>query len=279
MHEVAIVGAGGLGGELAHLLARRDSVRRIRLIDERGQVAAGTALDIMQAAPIEAFATQVTGSTDIAVAVGASLVVLADQAGGGEWPGEEGLMLLRRLSLTGGAAVLLAGATHRELVERAVRELRLPRTRVIGTAPEALAAALRALVALEVDGSPRDVALTVLGVPPSHVVVPWEDATIWGVAASRVLDAPARRRLASRAEALWPPGPHTLAWAAVAVVEAIAGKSRRTVSCFVGPDDAAGRRHRAAALPVRLQPGGIASVLEARLTPHDSVALDNAMLL
>ena len=61
MQDVAIIGAGELGGALAHVLARRDVASTIRLIDETGGVAAGKALDIMQSAPIERFATRVVG--------------------------------------------------------------------------------------------------------------------------------------------------------------------------------------------------------------------------
>jgi malate/lactate dehydrogenase len=43
MQDVAIVGAGELGGNLAHVLAGRDVVRSIRLIDSAGNVAAGKA--------------------------------------------------------------------------------------------------------------------------------------------------------------------------------------------------------------------------------------------
>src|SRR5687768_7424277 len=177
MHEVAIVGAGELGGALAHVLARRDIASRIRLIDASGQIAAGKALDIMQASPIQRFSTTVSGSTDITKAASADIVVLADGAGGPEWQDGQGLLLLTQLAAVAAKAlVLCAGATQRELVDRAVRELRFARSRIVGSAPEALAGAVRALVALEVDGAPRDVALTVLGVPPAHAVVPWEDA-------------------------------------------------------------------------------------------------------
>src|SRR5205807_2495976 len=98
MLDVAIIGAGELGGELAHVLARRGAVRAIRLIDESGRVAAGKALDIAQAAPVEQFATKMTGSADMNAAAGASVIVVADRFGAsGEWQGEEGLALLRRL--------------------------------------------------------------------------------------------------------------------------------------------------------------------------------------
>ncbi len=280
MQAVAIIGAGELGGALAHVLARRDAVGAIRLIDESGQVAAGKALDIAQAGAAESFATQVSGSTDISTAAGAAIVVIADRVGGGEWNGEDGLMLLKRLvQMASGAILLCAGASQRELVERGVRELGIDRARLLGSAPEALVAAARAIVALEMRGSPRDVALALLGVPPSQIVLPWDAATIGGFAAVRVLDEPSRRRIDARLPALWPPGVYALASAASKVIEAIAGRSRQRAVCFVGPDDGEGRRTRAAALPVRLGPGGIANVVVPPLNVHDRVALDNAMLL
>jgi malate dehydrogenase len=280
MQEVAIIGAGELGGAVAHLLARHDLVGAIRLVDEKGRVAEGKALDIAQAAPVEGFATQVSGSTDVATVAGAQVVVLADRMGGGEWHGEEGLQLVKRLSLSAARAVIVcAGASQRELVERGVRELRIGRTRLFGSAPEALAGGARALAALATNGSPRDVALSVLGVPPDHTVIPWEDATLAGFALTRLVDEPARRRLSARVTALWPPGPHALASAATLVVEAMAGRSRRIVSCFVAPDTSSGTHTRTAALPVRLGPAGIVDVVLPSLTVVEKVALDNAMAL
>jgi malate dehydrogenase len=280
MHDVAIIGAGELGGLLAHVLARRDATAQIRLIDDSGHVAAGKALDITQSAPIEQFATRVSGSTDVSAAAGAAIIVLADRVNGGEWQGEDGLALLKRLTrLASGAVLLCAGTSCRELIERGARELHLPRARLLGSAPEALAAAMRAIVALETRGSPQDVSLSIAGVPPSQMVVAWDDVTIGGFAATRVLDEPARRRLVARLPALWPPGPYALASAASKVIEALLGRSRRLTTCFVAPDDAAGMRTRAAALPVRLGAGGIADVVLPTLSAHDRVALDNAMML
>src|SRR5262245_14571388 len=179
MLDVAIIGAGELGGAIAHIVARRDAARSITLVDDAGQVAAGKALDIAQAAPVECFATRLSGRTDLASAAGASVVVIADRAGkAGEWQGEDALMLLDRLrGVARSAIVICAGATQRELVDRGVRELKMPRDRLFGSAPEALAGAARALVALAVNGSPRDVSLAVLGLPPAHVVIPWQDAS------------------------------------------------------------------------------------------------------
>jgi malate/lactate dehydrogenase len=280
MSDIAIVGAGELGGAIAHLLARRNAAAVVRLIDERGQVAAGKSLDIMQAAPIEGFATELAGSTEVLSAGGARIVVVADRAGGSEWQGEEGLRVVGRLREAAPEAVILcAGARQRELVDRAVRELHFDRRRILGTAPEALAAGARALVALALDGSPRDVALTVLGIPPSHTIVPWDDAVISGFRMTRRIDEPTRRRLAARIAASWPPGPHALAAVAGKAVDAIAGRTREMLSCFVAPEESARHRARTTAVPARLGARGLEAVVLPPLSVVDQVALDNATLL
>jgi malate dehydrogenase len=285
MLDVAIIGAGELGGAIAHVLARTDIVSSVRLIDEMGHIAAGKALDIMQASPIEGFSTRVSGTNDVFAAAGASLLIVADMAvkagssGLSEWHGDEGLKHLERVSqIAPDRIVICAGAWQRDLVERGARELHMPRTRIFGSAPEALAAAVRAFVALEANGSPSDVSLTVLGVPPSQVVIPWDQATIGGVSLVRVLDEPACRRLAARVAPLWPPGAYALASAAVKAVACIAEQSRAVVSGFVAPDDSSGELARTVALPLRLGWSGVVSAELPPLSVHDRVALDNARL-
>src|SRR5262249_7529604 len=162
---------------------------------------------------------RLSGSTDWATAAGARVIAVADRAGGSEWSGDEGLQLIRQLARSAPAAILLcAGASQRELIDLGVRELRGARTRLFGSAPEALAGGAGALVALAANGSPRDVSLSVLGLPPTHTVIPWEDATLGGFALTRLLDGPTRRRLSARVPALWPPGPYALATAAALVI-------------------------------------------------------------
>jgi len=280
MREIAIVGAGELGGACAHALARGDCARTITIVDERGTAAAGKALDIAQAAPVEAFATQLRGSTDVAAAAGAEVVVIADRFGAGEWLGDDAFALLRRVvQMAPHAIVVCAGAASRDLVDRGVRDLKMARTRIVGSAPEAMAGAAKAMVALALNGSPRDVSLAVLGIPPAHAVIPWEDATAAGFSLTRQLDEPTRRRLDAKIAALWPPGPYALAAAATHVIASIDGRSRRMASCFVAPDESEAARLRTAALPVRFNAAGVAEVILPHLTTVERIALDNAMQL
>ena len=278
MARVAIVGAGELGGALAHKLAARDRIGSVCLIDASRGVAAGKALDIRQSGPIERFGTRVTAGAVDAV-VGAGVVVVADPAApaDGEGPGgpsAEPAALMERIGgLTGSTPIVCADATADRLVAWSVRELGIGRTRIVGSAPEALAAGLRALIALEADLSPGQVAVQVLGTP-EHPVVTWSRASAAGGPLEDRLSPSALARVRRRVGRLWPPGPYALASAAARMVEALAGGgSRRVFTCFV----ADGPRRPASAVPVTLGAGGVDEVVAPALSPNERVQLDNAL--
>ena len=281
MARVAIVGAGELGGALAHKLAARDRIGAVCLIDASRGVAAGKALDILQSGPIERFGTRVTAGAIDAV-VGAGVVVVADPAApaDGEAPGDpaaDPAALMERIAgLTGSTPIVCADAAAGRLVAWSVRELGIGRTRIVGSAPEALAAGLRALIALEADVSPAHVAVQVLGTPPEHPVVAWSSASVAGGPLEERLSPPALARVRRRVERLWPPGPYALASAAARVVEAVAaGGSRRVFTCFVA--DAARRPASSPAAAVTLHAGGVGDVVEPVPSPSERVLLDNAL--
>ena len=187
MSIVAVLGAGTLGGSIAHKIAARDRFNEVRLIDPAQGVAGGKALDIQQSAAVERFGTRVTAHGELDAAAGADAVVLADTAGSMDGPhdadgGEQALETLRRLyRFNRRAFIICGGVLHRRVVERAVAELAISRRRVIGAAPAALQSALRAIVAVELRCPPGDVSLAVLGRPPEHLVIPWNEATVRGL--------------------------------------------------------------------------------------------------
>jgi malate dehydrogenase len=280
MAQVAIVGGGEVGGLLAHALARRNVVSEICLIDDNGRSAMGKALDIMQAAPIEGFSSNVTGAAELSAIASASIVAIADNVGGQQRQADASMLLLRRVrDLAPASLIVCVGADERDLIGRAVREWHFPRTQIFGSAPEALAAGVRALTAIELNAPASDVTLSVLGLPPNHIIVPWDEATLGGYSLVKVLSEPSRRRLDNRMAGLWPPGPFALASAAARAIDTIFRGSRRLVTCFVAPDDSAGMRARAAALPVRLGSEGVIEVAMPELSVRERVRLENAMLL
>src|SRR3990170_3706834 len=96
-------------------------------------------------------------------------------------------MLTRIAPSLADAPIVFAGASQGGLLSRAAGGTRIPRERLIGSSPEALASAITAIVAMEAGCSPREVMLTVLGAPPAGFVVPWSEASIGGYLMQRVL--------------------------------------------------------------------------------------------
>lgn len=278
MTQVAIVGAGEIGGATAHALAASGRVRRVLLIDPAGSIAVGKALDIQQACAIGGSHVHFGGSDDVSRAAGCAACVVADRAGTGEWRGDDGLAMLRHVaSYVPAAPIVLAGALQADLLTRAIIEGGVHRRRLIGSAPEALASAIAAIVALEARCSPADVMLAVLGGPSSGFVVPWSEASIGGYALQQVLSPPQLARIEARVAHLWPPGPYALGAAAARIVGALLSSSRRSFSILALLDGEFGVRDRAGAVPATLSPSGVAHTRTPELTTRERVRVQTAL--
>lgn len=275
---VAVIGAGELGGATAQAIAELDSVRQVRLIDSHPGIAAGKALDIVQAACLDPHATDVVGSADVRHASGAAVVVLADAHGSPsrEWQGEEGLALVRgvwSLAEAERTVIVCAGAAQAALVHTAVRELHVDRRRIVGSAPAAFEAAVRALVAIALNDDAPGVALMVLGRPPSEAVACWSQGTVNGASLASRLAAAQIAAIERRVPRLWPPGPYALASAAARAVRSVIASSRTELTTYVFLDGEMQSRDVVTALPVRLGPEGVVRIIEPELSPQERTRL------
>jgi malate dehydrogenase len=278
MSTVTILGAGELGGAIAYALARAERVGRVVLIDERGTFAAGKALDIQQSGAIEGFHTRVEGTPDLTRVTGCAVCVIADSAAADLTVDPRDLAMTVRLKgFIGDVPTVFAGAGQASLLLASVREAGFQRRRVVGSAPEALASAARAIVALEAQCSPSEIALSVLGAPPSGFVVPWSEASIGGYSLERVLTQVQMRNVDARVARLWPPGPQALGTAAARVAEAIVTASRRSPGVFAVLGGEFGIRDRVGVLPCLLGPDGIAAVRIPTLNARERVQLETAL--
>ena len=280
MSTVAILGAGELGGATAHALSACGSVSRVLLIDLNGQVAAGKALDIQQSGAISAFATRLDGTTDPTRVAGWSVCVVADRSGqtASEWQREDGLETVARFARDAGAAPLVFAGTAQESLLRALaREAGIPRRRLIGSAPEALVAAVRAMVAIEAGCSVTEVSLSVLGRAPRGIVVPWVEASIGGYALEKALSQAQLARVEARLPRLWPPGPYTLGRAAADVVDAIVRSSRRPRCVTAVLEGEFGARGQVGAVPAYLGPSGIERTVVPALNTRERVQVEAAL--
>src|ERR1700710_1386409 len=74
-NKIALIGAGNIGGTLAHLVGLKE-LGDVALFDVFGGVAAGKALDLMQSGPVEGFDALMTGGSDYAAIEGSDVVIV-----------------------------------------------------------------------------------------------------------------------------------------------------------------------------------------------------------
>jgi malate/lactate dehydrogenase len=148
---------------------------------------------------------------------------------------------------------------------------------LIGSAAEAFASAVAAIVAMEAGCSPNEVSIAVLGAPPDAFVVPWSDASIGGYALERVVSQVQLRRIEARVGRLWPPGPYALGAAAARVVDALLQASRRSYNVLTVLGGEFGVRNRLGAIPALLAPHGVAHTRVPILNTRERVQLDTAL--
>jgi malate dehydrogenase len=272
---VAILGAGPIGAAVAHRLAQRTRIGAIRLIDTSRDVAAGKALDIRQSGPVERFDTVVEAADDVRAAASAAAVVVADEAVAGEWQGERGLALIRRLAEIGVTAPLVfAGPSQTALIETAYRELKIPAARLIGSAAGAIAGAIRSLVGLDLGISTVDLAVT--GRPPA-VVIGWTSATASGALVTDRVPAHRLLAISQAAPKLWPPKPYAIASATAPIVEALIDGSRRRHHAMTVIDGELGARGAAVLLPLELGRQRVLSHALPSLSPQELTELMNVI--
>jgi malate dehydrogenase len=288
MTTAGIIGAGDIGGAVAHALARAESAARIWLVDSAADPAAGKALDIQQSGAIEGFSTQLRGTSDITRIIGCDVCIVADRFAAGsspprpesqsEWQGDEGFVHLTRIAeMVPDMPLVFAGTSQAPLIAQLAREARIPRERLIGASPEALASAIRSIVAMEARCSPSEVTLTVLGTPPAGFVVPWSEASLGGYSLERVLSQVQLTRIAARAARLWPPGPFVLGQAAACVAHGIMHSARRAYSVLTMLEGEFGVRGRVGAIPASLSTPGIVHTRVPSLSVRERVQLETAL--
>ena len=76
MSKVTVIGAGNVGATVANVLAHKDIVNEIVILDIVGNLANGKALDTWQQAPIDNYSTYLTGSDDYASTADSDIVVI-----------------------------------------------------------------------------------------------------------------------------------------------------------------------------------------------------------
>jgi malate dehydrogenase len=188
--KIALVGAGMIGGTLAHLAAKKE-LGDIVLFDVVEGVPQGKALDLSQCGPIEGFDATITGTNDYADIAGADVVIVT--AGVPRKPGMSRDDLLGiNLKVMGAVgegirancpdAFVICITNPLDAMVWALREYsRLPHNKVVGMAGVLDSARFATFLAWEFGVSVRDVNAFVLGGHGDSMVPVLAYSTINGI--------------------------------------------------------------------------------------------------
>jgi malate dehydrogenase len=293
--KVTVVGgAGNVGATVARAIADQE-LADVVIIDIADQKAAGVALDMLEACPIEGSDARVVGygATAEGWAQTADSDVVVITSGVPRKPGmsrDDLLQINYRImqSVTekivqhSPDTIIVPVANPLDAMCQAVYRLsRFPRERVIGMAGVLDSARMRTFIAIELNVSVENVHAFVLGGHGDTMVPLPRFSTVAGIPITELLtkeriDAISRRTADGGAEITKLVG--TSAWyapgsAAAEMVEAILKDKKKILPCSVFLQGEYGIRDLFVGVPVKLGARGVEQIVEIALTPEEDAAL------
>lgn len=295
LRKLALIGAGGVGGNIAHLAANTDLAAEIALIDVAPGLAEATALDLMHSAGITRSSAKVIGSQSLAAVAGADVVVVT--AGRPRTPG------MSRADLIGVNARVIRAAAEAirsqapdaivivvtnpldEMTTEMLRTTGFPRERVLGMAGTLDSSRFRVALADAAGVSPADVQAVTLGSHGDEMAPIPSQSTIKGRPLDVFLSPEMIKACVNDAitgggqvVALKKTGSATLApaHASVELIDHIRGARAGWVPCSAMLQGEYGIEGVVLGVPCHLGAGGLISIEELRLTDTERAALQAA---
>ncbi|MEL7465270.1 MAG: malate dehydrogenase [Pseudomonadota bacterium] len=295
LSKLALVGAGGVGANIAHLAAMADAATEIHLIDIAPGVAAATALDLEHAGGVTRSAARISGSEDLADVKDAEVVVVT--AGRARTPGMTRADLInvnRRViraaaeaikAQAPGAVVIVVTNPLDEMTTEMLLATEFPRERVIGMAGTLDSSRFRRALARAAGVDPADVEAITLGSHGEEMAPIPSLARIKGRALSAFLsddqiDACVKDAITGGGQvvALKKTGSATIApaHASMELIDHIRGARAGTAPASVMLEGEYGIDGVVLGVPCHLGAGGLVQVEELRLTDDELAALKAA---
>ncbi len=294
MSKVTVVGAGNVGATVANVLAHKDVVNEIVLLDIKGDLARGKALDTWQQAPVDYYSTFVNGTDDYKETAGSDIVVIT--AGIPRRPG------MSRDDLISTNAKIVTSVTN-SIIEHssnpiiivvsnpldvmtyaAFRKAGLPKTHVFGMAGILDTARYRAFLAEALQVSPKDIQAVLMGGHGDTMVPLPRYTTVSGIPVLELIEEDKLNAIVERTkkgggELVQLMG--TSAWyapgaAAAQMVETIVKDENRIFPCCALLEGEYGLKDLFLGVPVKLGKNGISEVLELQLNDAEKQLLNTS---
>jgi malate dehydrogenase len=298
--RIALIGAGQIGGTLAHLAAIKE-MGDVILFDIVEGTPQGKSLDIAEAGPVAGFDASLKGTNDYADIAGADVCIVT--AGVPRKPGMSrddllGINLKVMKAVGDGIkahapdAFVICITNPLDAMVWALREYSgLPHAKVCGMAGVLDSARFRHFLSLEFDVSMRDVTAFVLGGHGDTMVplvrystvggIPLPDLVEMGWTTQERLDAIVQRTRDGGAEIVGLLGTGSAFYApatsAIEMAAAYLGDQKRLLPCAAHIDGAFGLKDMYVGVPTVIGAGGIERIVEIDLSKDERAMFDKSV--
>ncbi len=292
--KVTVVGgAGNVGATVARVIATKE-LADVVIVDIADTKAAGIALDILQACPIDGSDTRLIGGSDYAATADSDVVVIT--SGMPRKPGMSRDDLLNvnykimqavteQVVKYSPNCIIIPVANPLDAMCQAVYRLsKFPRERVIGMAGVLDSARMRTFIAMELNVSIENVHAFVLGGHGDTMVPLPRYSTVAGIPITELMSPEKIAAICDRtanggAEITKLVG--TSAWyapgaAAAEMVEAILKDKKSILPCSVWLNGEYGISDQFLGVPVKLGKNGVEEIIQIKLTADEQTALNKS---
>jgi malate dehydrogenase len=287
MNKVTVIGAGNVGATVANVLAHKDFLKEVVLIDIKAEMAQGKALDSWQQAPIDYYSTKLIGSDQYETTQDSDIVVIT--AG---LPRKPGMSRDDLISTNAGIVnnvtenilkysknpILIVVSNPLDVMTYAAYKMSgFESSRVIGMAGILDTARYRAFLATALDVSPKDIQALLMGGHGDSMVPLPRFTTVAGIPVTELLDEATLNSIIERTKygggelvklmgtsAWYAPGA-----AAAQMVEAIVKDENRIFPCCVNLNGQYGLKNVFVGVPVKLGKNGVEQIIELKLTSSE----------
>ena len=292
--KISLIGAGQIGGTLAHLIGIKELVSEVVLFDVAEGIAKGKALDIAQSSSVDGFDVKFKGTNSYSDIKNSDVIIIT--AGVPRKPGMSRDDLLsinsnivksvtKELVKYSPDTILIIVSNPLDVMVQVAKDASgLPHEKVMGMAGILDTARYRAFIAEEINVSPKDIQAMLMGGHGDTMVPLPRFTTVSGLPISHFISHERLNEIVVRAKkgggelvglmgtsAWYAPGTAT-----AQMVEAILLDQDRIFPICAHLDGQYGIDNLYIGVPVKLGKGGIKEVIEVALTNDEQELLNSS---
>ncbi len=293
--KVTVVGAGNVGATCAQIVAEKNIVKEVVLVDIKEGISEGKALDLWQTAPVNEYDTRLIGSTNnYSKTAGSEVVVITSGV-----PRKPGMSRDDLISINASivksvtesvveyspdAKIIVVSNPLDVMTYAAYVTAKKPKNQIMGMAGILDTARYRAFLAEALDISPRDIQALLLGGHGDTMVPLPRYTTVSGIPITELIDKDTLDAIVDRTKkgggelvnlmgtsAWYAPGS-----AAAQMVEAIIMDQKRIFPCCVKLEGEFGLNDMFVGSPVKLGKNGVEQIIEIPLNEEETKMLHDS---